>query len=108
MSIELLESIIIPVIGALLTIVVIPYLREVTTEKQRNKVMFWVETAVMVAEKRFGPDTGRRKKEWVLAFLKQRGIKVKAEELDTIIDAMVEGLYNLGGGTDDDEIPDTE
>ena len=94
MNIEIIITVIIPIIGAILTYILIPLVREKTTKEQRDNIMFWVEVAVIAAEKHFGEKTGDQKKLYVLSFLQERGIKLESEELDVIIDAVVEQIFN--------------
>ena len=95
MNLEIIVSVIIPIIGAVIVYIVAPLIKEVTTEKQRDSVLFWVEVAVMAAEKHFQESgMGENKKLFVLDFLYNRGIDIDLEELNIIIDAVVEEVIN--------------
>ena len=46
MNIEVLAKVIIPLLGAIITYILIPYVRAKTTKEQRDNVYFWVRVAV--------------------------------------------------------------
>lgn len=50
MYIDLIVRIVIPLMGALLTYFLIPYMKEKTTKEQRDEICFWVKVAVNSAE----------------------------------------------------------
>ena len=95
MDIEIIISVLIPIVGAVITYIVWPLIKEITTEKQRNNVLFWVEVAVLAAEKHFNEKgLGEKKKLFVLDFLQTKGMDITIDELDMIIDAVVEEVIN--------------
>lgn len=92
---------VITIIGALLTGVVIPYLKtrkELDTEEKRtvvvSNVKFWVDMAVLAAEQLFKdiPKSGEAKKDYVIEFLATKGIVLTSEELNIMIEAAVKEM----------------
>ena len=96
MNIELMMQIVlglITIIGALMTYIIIPYIKTKTTKEQRDTVVFWVKFAVKAAEQLF-PEakSGEYKKEYVINFLTEKGIKITMADLEVLIEATVEEL----------------
>jgi hypothetical protein len=89
-------TIIISLIGAVITYMVIPYIRSKTSAQQQENIKFWVNVAVDAAEQIFlNPKMGTTKKEYVLKFLKEKGFNVSETDLDTLIEAAVLELNKL-------------
>lgn len=90
-NIDLIVQVVIPIIGLVLTYVLVPYLKANTTQKQRESIYFWVSLAVQAAEQLFKhvEGAGADKKKFVLEFLNKKGIKVTKDELDILIEAAV-------------------
>ena len=85
-------------IGAIITAVVIPYIRSRTTAQQRAEINAWVKIAVSAAEQMeqfSGIKTGKEKKAFVLGWLKEHGVTVDENRLDALIEAAV---YELNSG----------
>ena len=83
-------------VAAIITAVVIPYIKSKTTAQQQTQINAWVKIAVAAAEQIFtGSGRGQEKKAYVLQWLKERGITVDAEKLDAMIEAAV---YELESG----------
>ena len=81
---------VIGLIGAIITYVVVPYIRSKTTEKQRDGAKFWVQVAVNAAEQIYKEKgQGIIKKKYVVDFLNEKGIKITDEQLDALIEAAV-------------------
>jgi hypothetical protein len=91
LNIQLIAQLIIPIIGLIVTYLLVPYLKANTTQKQRDSIYFWVQLAVQAAEQIFShvKGAGSDKKEFVLEFLKEKGIKVSKEDLNILIEAAV-------------------
>ena len=88
-------------IAALITAVVIPYIKSKTTAQQQAEIYAWVEIAVSAAEQIYtGSGRGKEKKEYVLEWLAQRNITVDAGKLDAMIESAV---YDLGKEFTDNE-----
>ena len=89
-------------IAALIAAVVVPYIKSKTTAQQQAEINAWVKIAVAAAEQIFaGSGRGEEKKEYVVQWLKDRGITVDAEKIDAMIEAAVyelnQGLIPLEG-----------
>lgn len=93
MNIEMMMQIalaLISIIGALITYVLVPYLKARTSETQQKKLQAAVQIAVQAAEQIFNkPGAGQDKKAYVLHALNQKGIKIDAAQLDILIEAAV-------------------
>ena len=87
---------VIALLGAVITYILVPYIRTKTTQGQRDTLLFWVSVAVSAAEQIFaGSGFGGQKKEYVVKFLDGKGIKISAEQLDALIEAAVFELNSL-------------
>lgn len=83
-------------IGAIITVVVIPWIRSKTTTEQQSELKQWVKIAVAAAEQIFvGQGRGEEKKQWVLEFLTKYNLKVDMDAIDALIEAAVWELNNL-------------
>ena len=89
---------VIALLGAVITYILVPYIRTKTTQGQRDTLLFWVSVAVSAAEQIFagsGLGEKKKKKEYVVEFLDGKGIKISAEQLDALIEAAVFELNSL-------------
>jgi len=85
--------VIIPILGIIITGLIIPFIMQKTTKEQRDNICFWVSTAVKAAEMIYKEaGQGKLKKEYVVNFLVARGINITEQELDTLIEAAVKEL----------------
>ena len=87
-------------IGVIVTCVLIPFIKSETTASQQAEINAWVKIAVSAAEQIFkGSGRGEEKKQYVIAWLKERGVTVN--ELDALIEAAVyeltQGIIPLEG-----------
>ena len=83
-------------IAALITAFLVPYIKSKTTAEQQKEINAWVKIAVSAAEQIFnGSGRGEEKKAYVIAWLKEHGVKVDETELDALIEAAV---YELNQG----------
>lgn len=83
-------------IGVTITCILVPFIRSKTTAEQQKEINAWVKIAVAAAEQIFtGSGRGEEKKEYVIAWLKERGFVVDEGELDALIEAAV---YELNQG----------
>ncbi len=81
-------------IAAVITAIVIPYIKSKTTAQQQTEIAGWVQIAVAAAEQIYvGSGRGEEKKAYVLEWLAARNITVDADKLDAMIEAAV---YALG------------
>ena len=93
MDIELIVKVIIPILGALVTYLLVPLIKEMTTKEERNNIMELVKIAVLAAEQL--EDSGILeipKKLHVLDFLQNKNVKIDIQELDMLIEAAVKEL----------------
>ena len=82
-------------VAAVLTAVVIPYIKTKTTTDQQRQINTWVQIAVSAAEQIYnGPGRGEDKKKYVVEWLRQHGVTVDADKLDAMIEAAVYDLKN--------------
>ena len=80
-------------IGVVITCILVPFIRSKTTAEQQKEINAWVKIAVAAAEQIFtGSGRGEEKKEYVIAWLKERGFVVDEGELDALIEAAVHEL----------------
>ena len=77
-------------IAAVITVIVIPYIKSKTTAQQQAEINAWVKIAVSAAEQIYnGSGRGPEKKAFVLDWLKKRHIAVDEAKLDAMIEAAV-------------------
>ena len=85
-------SLVLTIIGLIITYYVIPILRSKVSDEKLSLIEMWVNIAVAAAEqmKDAGllPD-GQEKKDFVLQFVKDKGITITDEELNALIEAAV-------------------
>lgn len=68
-----------------------------TTAEQRKEAEYWITLAVQVAERIYkDKGQGPLKKEWVMKWLSDNGVKLTAEQLDVLIDMIVEEFNKNG------------
>ena len=83
-------------IAAVITAIVIPYIKSKTTTQQQAEINAWVKIAVTAAEQIYnGSGRGAEKKAYVLNWLKQHGVTVDEAKLDAMIESDV---YELKSG----------
>lgn len=93
LNIDLITKIIIPILAAIVTCFIVPWIRSNTTQKQRDEVYFWVTVAVSAAEQIYkAKGKGVEKKDYVIKFLGSIGINITIQELDVLIEAAVKEL----------------
>jgi len=84
---------VIGLLGAVLTGFLVPYIKSNTDENQLIKIDYWVGIAVRAAEQIFNePDMGIIKKQYVVDFLNNKGIKITMEDLNILIEAVVQEM----------------
>ncbi|WP_268807607.1 phage holin, LLH family [Tepidimicrobium xylanilyticum] len=80
-------------LGAIVTYLIVPFIRQKTTKEQRENIYFWAKVAVVVAEQIYKEKgQGKLKKEYVVDFLVNKGINITIRELDILIESAVKGL----------------
>lgn len=90
---EIVECVVL-LVSALITTFVVPVLRQKLSNDKREKLIFWVKTAVSAAEQIYGSKTGQQKKEFVVAFLLSKGIVADIDEVTALIESEVYKLTN--------------
>lgn len=84
-------------ICAIISAILVPYIRSKTTKEQQNEILQWVKIAVAAAEQLFtGPGRGEEKKAYVLDWLTSHGLRVDEGKLDALIEAAVYALNHPG------------
>lgn len=88
--------------GAIITCVLVPYIKSKTTAEQQKEINAWVKIAVSAAEQIYtGSGRGEEKKAYVLEWLRSHGVTVDDEKLDAMIEAAVyeltQGIIPLEG-----------
>ena len=82
-------------LAAIITAVVIPYIKNRTTAQQQAEINAWVRIAVTAAEQVYkGKGRGEEKKAFVLEWLKSHGVTVDTEKLDALIESAVYDMNN--------------
>jgi len=96
-------------IAAIITVLVIPYIRSKTTAQQQAEINAWVKIAVNAAEQIYdGVGRGAEKKAYVLAFLMEHGMTLDEAKLDAMIEAAVYDLKNGLLVVESGTVPDAE
>lgn len=81
---------VIMLIAAIISAVVIPWIRSKTSAAQFEQIEMWVTVAVEAAEQIYtGSGRGAEKKAYVIDFLTEKGFKIDADSLDKLIEATV-------------------
>jgi len=66
------------------------YIKKKIDVTQLDKITYWVEVAVRSAEQIFRETgMGENKKQYVINFLKSKGLNINVNELDNLIEAVV-------------------
>lgn len=82
-------------LAAVITAVVVPYIKSKTTTDQQRQINTWVQIAVSAAEQLYpGSKRGDEKKSYVIDWLKQHGVTVDADAIEAMIEAAVYDLKN--------------
>lgn len=84
---------VIALLAAVLTAVLVPWLKSRLTDAQMEELLAWVEIAVAAAQQMYYQMDGAQRKEYVLEFLESKGYDVDSREVDTAIEAAVLKLH---------------
>ena len=80
----------IKLIGLLIAVFVIPWIKGKIDAQKLEKIMGWVKIAVNAAEQIYNESgMGEKKKEYVLNFLASKGYTLDPEKIDAMIEAAV-------------------
>lgn len=84
-------EVLITVISAVLTGFLIPLVRSKLSADKKERLEFWIETAVKAAEQLFknGEKNGRAKKDFVVQFLLSKGLVFDVDEVTALIESEV-------------------
>ena len=103
MNIDIIVKVLIPILGAILTYLIVPLILQKTTKQQRENIYFWVRVAVQAAEMIYKEKgKGKDKKQYVIDFLTSKGINITIQELDVLIEAAVKELNIIQDKVDQD------
>ena len=81
---------IITLIASIITVFVVPWLKEKIEAEKLEKYKEWVTIAVRAAEQIYkGTGRGAEKKEYVIAFLQSKGLAIDMDSIDNMIEAAV-------------------
>ena len=82
-------------VAAVISAVVVPYIKGKTTTAQQQEINSWVKIAVFAAEQIFnGSGRGNEKKTYVQNFIAERGFKLDETRVDALIEAAVYEMKN--------------
>ena len=98
-DITVIVEAVIALIAAVITAVIIPYVKAKTTTQEQQEISAWVKIAVTAAEQIYrGSGRGEEKKDYVLSWLYDHGVYVDEGRIDAMIEATVYEL-NIGVGS---------
>ena len=80
--------------GAILTAVVIPYIRSKTTKQQRDNIYTVIQSAVWAADQMFkaSDPSGGIRNTWVMNTLKEMNLDISREDLVRLVEEAVQEL----------------
>ena len=95
---EILEAVVYLIV-ALLSLFVVPAIKNKVGAQNMASFLKWVDIAVAAAEQLYESTQGHAKKEYVLSYLIEKGYDVDEAELDMVVEAAVNRLHHeLYGG----------
>lgn len=74
---------------AVITYMVIPYIKGRVSEQKFSELCEWVGIAVDAAEQLYKSGNGDEKKQYVMDFLAKKGFTLDTDSIDTLIEAHV-------------------
>lgn len=86
-------SALLTLLGTVITVFVVPWLKCRTCAQDREELLGWVDIAVAAAQQVLYSGTGAQRKEMVRGFLRSKGYDVDLEEVDQAIEAAVLRLH---------------
>ena len=88
----------ITLLSAVLTGFLIPFVRSRLSAEKKERLEFWIRTAVKAAEQIFknSEKAGIKKKDWVVQFLLSKGLVFDVDEVTALIESEV---YRLSRST---------
>ena len=95
MDITIIIEAVFTLIAAVITAIVIPYIKSRTTAQQQSQISAWVKIAVTAAEQLYkGSGRGAEKKAYALDWLHEHGVTVDESKLDAMIESAVYDINN--------------
>ncbi len=80
-------------IAAIITVLLIPYIKSKLGDAKFNTLERWVKTAVKAAEQIYkGSGRGEEKRQYVLTFLASKGLTIDIEVVEALLESAVFGL----------------
>jgi len=96
MTADEIIRIIFGILGVLVTSVLVPYLKKKLDITKLDEVKEWINEAVYAAEETFkDPKAGAKKKEYVVAFLNDKGVKIDDQTIDLLIQSAVKLMRTM-------------
>lgn len=93
MNIDVVIKVIIPILGAIITYVLVPLIKKKVSNEQLDYIYAWVTIAVKSAEQMHNAGLiNVPKKEYVIQHLNDKGFKISEADLDNMIEAAVKEL----------------
>ena len=84
---------VIALLAAVVSTFLVPWIKGKVEAQKLEKIMDWVTIAVSAAEQIYNESgMGEKKKQYVLDFLKDKGLTVDINSVDAMIEAAVYGL----------------
>lgn len=81
---------VITLVGSVITVFLVPYLRTKMTAEQLKTIKMWVGIAVQAAEMIYkGTGRGAAKKAYVVNFLHEKGFDLDVDEVENLIESAV-------------------
>ena len=87
-------------IAAITCVVIIPYIKTLCSASQLKSIDAWIKIAVAAAEQIYTSAQGSEKKQYVMNYLTDKGLKVDTKDLDKLIEASVLELHSELYGKD--------
>lgn len=84
--------------AALITVVLIPWLREKFGAEKLAKARTWVEVGVYAAEKIYGAGKGQEKLRYVEELLAKKGVRLDTAALSALVDAEIKKMEQATSG----------
>jgi hypothetical protein len=101
---EIVQALI-TLLAALISAVVVPWIKGKVGEQNMSDFLRWVEIAVAAAEQIYTQTEGEKKKRYVLNYLYSKGVEVDEVDIHFAIEAAVlklhNDLYDYGGDSND-------
>lgn len=94
MDLTPLINAVIALAAAAVTAFVIPWLRKKLEENDLKQLESWVKIGVSAAEQLYNSLQGEEKKQYVLAFLRDKGYDVSTQDVENAVEAAVLQLHS--------------